>query len=201
LKPRAAAGHIAGFTLLELLVALFVLGALMLALSQGLRFGTQIYDRQARIVNAGSELEATDRALRRLIEQMDPDSPGTAEIEGSGRTLLFTTELPAAAATLPTQTVRALLQVDGAHRLVLWWSPIRHVQLLGPTPRPTGGNVLLERVDHIELTYQTLASQQLVWVTAWKSATPPRLVRIHISFEDGRRWPDIVAAPMRDRAV
>ena len=51
----------------------------------------------------------------RLIEQMNPDSPGMAKIEGSARALRFGTELPAAAAALPTQSVLALLHVDGAH--------------------------------------------------------------------------------------
>lgn len=183
-----------------MLAALVVLGFLIVGLSQGLRLGVQAYHRQSGIVAVSSELDATQRALRRLIEQMNPDSPGMAKIEGSARALRFGTELPAAAAALPTQSVLALLHVDGAHRLVLRWSPIRHVQSLGPAPAPAD-TVLLDGVDHIELAYQLPAQRGSAWVNAWDSAEPPQLVRIRIAFvqKDARRWPELVAAPMRDR--
>lgn len=189
----------AGFTLLEVLTALVVLGFLMLGLSQGLRLGAQVYGRQSQMLATESELDATDRALRRLIEQMDPGGRGMPEIEGSTRTLRFSSELPSVAA-LPTRQVQALLWVDTSHRLVLRWSPTRHVQLLAPAPAPVD-TILLDGVDHIELAYQLPASRGDGWVTTWKSITPPRLVRIHIAFLKGnvRRWPDILAAPMRDR--
>jgi general secretion pathway protein J len=137
--------------------------------------------------------------LRRLIEQIEPGGKGMPDIEGDARTLSFSTELPSAADGAPTQ-VQALLRVDPSHRLILRWSPTRHVQLLGPPPAPVD-TVLLEGVDHIELAYQLPPPRGSGWVTSWKSMIPPRVVRIHIALLRGdvRRWPDILAAPMRDR--
>ncbi|MBV9655461.1 MAG: prepilin-type N-terminal cleavage/methylation domain-containing protein [Acetobacteraceae bacterium] len=190
----------AGFTLLELMAALVVLGFLMVGLSAGLRFGVQAYDRQSRMVDAGSELDATARALRRLIEQMTPDSPGMARIEGSARALRFGTELPDAAAALPTRSIDAELRVDGARRLVLVWSPAQHVQPLAAAPPPTD-TVLLSGVERLDLSYRLPPSRGSGWVDTWASTEPPQAIRVRIVFPPGdvRRWPDLVATPMRDR--
>ena len=50
----------AGFTLLEVLVALSVLGFLMLGLAQGLRFGLLAWDRQAQVIAARSDTSPAD---------------------------------------------------------------------------------------------------------------------------------------------
>jgi general secretion pathway protein J len=86
--------------------------------------------------------------------------------------------------------------------LVLQWSPNRHAQPLEPPPAPAE-TVLVERVDHLDLAYALPPAAGSGWVTTWKNATPPRLVRIHIAFRQGdvRRWPDILAAPMRDQTT
>lgn len=103
--PRALAARddrTTGFTLLELLVVLVVLGFLMVGLAEGLHLGVQFWDRQRQAMDAVSELDATDRALRRLIEQMDPGGRiEMSDIDGTARTLRFTTQLPDAAGALP----------------------------------------------------------------------------------------------------
>jgi general secretion pathway protein J len=191
-----------GFTLLELLTALVVLGFLVVGLAQGLRFGVQAFGHQSQVLSAESELDATDRTLRRLIEQMEPGGRGVAEIVGDAKTLRFSTEMPAPAEASGTRRVWALLKVDRANRLVLQWSPNRHAQPLGPPPAPAE-TVLVERVDHLDLAYALPPGAGSGWVSSWKSVTPPRLVRIHIGFARGdvRRWPDILAAPMRDQTA
>ena len=87
----------AGFTLLELLVALVVLGFVLAGLSGGVRYGLRAADTQARTLAERSELDAVDRAVRRLIEQMDP---GTARdgtgMQGTAGRLVFVSELPVA---------------------------------------------------------------------------------------------------------
>jgi hypothetical protein len=39
------------------------------------------------------------------------------------------------------------------------------------------------------------------WSSTWRSPDPPALVRIRLHFlpNDAQRWPDIIAAPLRDR--
>ena len=188
-----------GFTLLELLVVLAVLGFLMVGLAQGLHLGIQLWNRQQQALDAVSELDATDRALRGLIEQMDPGGRAEmSDIDGTARTLRFTTRLPEAAGALPTRRAEVLLLVDRMHRLMLRWTPSLHVTPLVPAvPVETE---LLRGVDHIEISYRA-ATPAAGWQADWQNPIPPLLVRIHIAFAppDPRIWPDIVAAPMRER--
>jgi general secretion pathway protein J len=194
-----AGGDMTGFTLLELLVVLVVLGFLMVGLAQGLHLGVQFWDRQRQALDGVSELDATDRALRGLIEQMDPGGRiEMADVDGTAQTLRFTTRLPEAAGGLATRRAEVMLLVDRLHRLLLRWTPAPHVVPL-VTVRPVE-TVLLSGVDHIEIGYRSGAPAAR-WETDWQNPIPPMLVRIHIAFApaDPRIWPDIVAAPVRER--
>jgi general secretion pathway protein J len=187
----------AGFTLLELLVALVVFGALMLALSQGLSFGLQAWGVQARAIARTGDLDAVDRTLRRLVEHMDPGTTSEPPlIQGGANRMAFTTEFPQSAAVLPTRLVDVGLLVE-AGRLILRWSPHMHVQRFTPPPPPIETE-LLRGVQSLELAYWQPNGG---WSSAWTGPTLPRLVRIRVVFARGagRRWPEIVAAPVRER--
>lgn len=197
---RSYAGcHASGFTLLELLVVLVVLGFLVVGLTQGLRFGVQVWHRQGRVLDSVSELDAADRTLRHLIEQMDPGGRYEAsDITGTDQTLRFTSELPAAAGEWPAQRAEVMLFVDRQHRLVLRWAPSLHVMSL--VPLKPDETILLSGVDRLQFSYKAPAPAA-PWQTTWQLPVPPLLVRVHIGFapSDPREWPDIVVQPMRER--
>jgi general secretion pathway protein J len=188
-----------GFTLLELLVVLAVLGGLVVGLAQGLHFGVQLWNQQRRSLDGVSELDAADRALRGLIEQMDPGGRiETADIDGTAETLRFTSRLPEAAGAAQTRRAEVMLLVDPLHRLVLRSTPSSHAApLVSALPDET---VLLSGVDRVEFSYRS-ALPTAGWQADWQNEVPPGLVRIHIAFarNDPRTWPDIVAAPARER--
>jgi general secretion pathway protein J len=197
---RGGAGHRAsGFTLLELLVVLVVLGLLVVGLSQGLQVGVQAWHRQERVLGSIGELDAADRTLRHLIEQMDPGGlVEPSDISGTDQTLRFTSELPASAGAWPAQRAEVMLFVDRQHRLVLRWAPSLHVVSLLPVkPDKT---ILLSGVYHLQISYKGSAPAA-PWQRKWQSPVPPLLVRVHIGFapSDPRHWPDIIAQPMRER--
>ncbi len=193
--PRG--GRTSGFTLLELLVVLAVLGSLMVGMAQVLHLGLHLWDRQQQELDAVGELDATDRALRGLIEQMDPGGQlEMSEIDGTAYALRFTTRFPAAATA--SRRAQVTLLVDPLHRLVLRWAPSPHVVSLVAV-RPTE-TVLLTGVDRIQISYKPRAPGA-AWQSDWQYPIPPLLVRIHIAFapSDPRNWPDLVAMPMRTR--
>lgn len=193
-----------GFTLLEILVALVVLGFLMLGLSQGTRYGLQALTAQGRLLEERAELDAVDRALRRLIERMDPGGPNQApDIQGGRTTLAFTSELPAAAAGAAGLADVALM-LNGS-RLVLRWAPRINAERFAPPPAPAEAE-LLRGVQQLDLAYWRRATNDNPasgWTDAWSEQALPELVRIRLVFPSGdrRRWPDIVAAPLRERPV
>jgi general secretion pathway protein J len=188
----------AGFTLLEVMVALAVLGFLMIGLLQGTRFGLQAWDLQARLLGRSADLDVADRALRRIVAQITPtDDPAAPGLRGTATGFDCVTELPATAA-LPTRLAQAVLGVDRAGRLVLRWTPWLHARRLAPPPAPEESE-LLRGLSRIEVAYWS-AAMGGGWLAAWNRAELPDLVRIRFVFAPGdpRRWPDIVAAPMRE---
>jgi prepilin-type N-terminal cleavage/methylation domain-containing protein len=185
-----------GFTLLEVLVVLVVTGLLLIGLTQAMRSGIDVWNRQARSVDAIGEMDSVDRVLRNLIEQMDPDARlDKPEVAGTNHWLRFTTELPAATTPLPTRRAEAVLLVDSMHHLLLRWRPKPYAELF--VPAASVDTVLLSGVDHIDISYRSAADG---WLPVWDGRTLPQLVRIHIDLASDKslRWPDIIAAPMRE---
>ncbi len=188
-----------GFTLMETLVALVVLGFIVAGLAQGLRFGLAAWDRQALVIDRDGALDSTDRTLRRLLAGMAPgnDQQHPAIVGTNGR-LAFTSTLPQGAPAAPLLLSDMALSVDAAHRLVLRWVPHLHVRLAAsPAPREV---VLLPGVASLDFSYYGSAAdgQSAGWTDSWDDNQPPMLVRIHIGFVGGRpHWPDVIVAPMR----
>ena len=186
-----------GFTLLEILVALVVMGFLMVGLSQGTRFGLQALAMQSRDIEKYSDLDAVDRTTRQLIARMDPGSATrNATLRGTASAVAFTSALPMLAPDGTASLADMLLTVDAAHRLVLRWTPHLHATRFGPPPKPQEAQ-LLSGVDRIEFGYWGNGG----WQNAWAGRDLPALIRLRIVFpaRDARSWPDIVAAPLLDR--
>jgi len=196
--PALPAHRDAGFTLLEVLAALVVLGFLMAGLSGGVRLGLRAWDQQERAVAGHGDLDAADRALRRLIAGIDPGSPTrTSFVTGSAGRLAMVTALPDAA---PARMAEVALGLDG-ERLVMRWTPQEPGVRLGPPP-PVEQAELLRGVSQVRFAYWPRPGGQAGaagWRDAWDRQDPPALIRVRLAFADGRRWPDIVAPIMRER--
>ncbi len=194
------AGPERGFSLLEVLVALVVLGLLLGTLTQGVRFGVGAIAAQARVVGVRGDEDAVERTLRRLVEHMDPGTFTTPpQMVGSESRVEFVTELPLAASPASGQgalRVDAALEADARHRLVLRWRPHVGGQSIAPAP-PVVDEVLLSGVERV--TFGFLSERG--WQPAWRGTELPLLVRVHVGFPKGdrRSWPDMVAEPRRQR--
>ncbi len=187
----------AGFTLLEVLVAVFVLGVVLVLLTQGVRFGLQAAQLQAAVRDRHGDIEVVDHALRRMVALADPGFfPEPATLRGTAQTVSFTTELPIYGDG-PTQRADVTLSVN-AGRLLLRWTPHRHVELFGATPA-WQETVMLDGVERIELAYRA-SDRNSAWSGAWSADKLPALIRISIVFPDasGRRWPPLLVAPVRE---
>ncbi|HVJ51944.1 MAG TPA: prepilin-type N-terminal cleavage/methylation domain-containing protein [Aliidongia sp.] len=195
-----------GFTLLELLVALAVLGLLMAGLVQGVRLGIVAWNRQSSLLQSRSELDATDRVLRQLLTRIDPGTGrGPIRIEGNAHQLDFRSELPTAVATSTRRADMSLL-VDDRNRLILRWKPYFHENELGTGGKETD-TVLLDHVEQLNLSYWGgqdnggAGAQSLGWITEWTTSFVPPLIKLQVKFPDGdrRHWPDIVVAPLLEQ--
>ncbi|MGH7039638.1 MAG: prepilin-type N-terminal cleavage/methylation domain-containing protein [Stellaceae bacterium] len=191
-----------GFTLLEILVALVVLGLLTVGLAQGTRTGLAMWHAQARQLDRVANLDAIERLLRTLLSSMPPplaarfigDSTAAQGITGSADRLSFTGELPTGLGT--TRRARMTLAVEEG-RLMLIWTPDPHEVRAGPAPAPTR-TVLVSGVARLALAYwgRLIPNRPPAWQSAWKGGTFPQLIRVRLVFAKGdpRRWPDLIVA-------
>jgi general secretion pathway protein J len=188
-----------GFTLIETLVALVVLGFVVIGLAQGLRFGMSVWDRQVRTMGRDSALDSTDRTLRMLIAGIAPgDNPHQPNINGDVGQLVFTTELPENAPSPLTRLADVALFVDASHRLVLQWTP--HLHAVRLRPAISVQSVLLPGVKLVSFAYYAAASRAgpAGWRKSWVGVRPPELMRVHLVLDNpSSHWPDTIAAPMR----
>ena len=192
-----------GFTLIEILVALAVLGFLLVGLTQGVRAGLKMWSAQRHRLADTAQLDASARLLRNLltaIPQIAPDGfakgeEGEEGVRGTVREFTFVGDMPTGLGTTRRADMR--LELD-RHRLVLLWAPHAHEQLVGAPPRPSETE-LVGAVESLQLAYWSLpaAGQPAHWVEVWRGPGTPPLIRLRLVFEKGdpRRWPALIAAP------
>ncbi len=180
-----------GFTLLETLVGVLILGFLLVGLASGARFGAGAAIRQGQSSTRSGDLDAVDRTLRQIVATADPAAP----LAGSPGTLSLVGDI----ATAPGPNLVAL-GLDASHRLVLRWTPKPPGRPLVPLVQQQAE--LLTGIAGITFSYYGPAADNdpvAAWQTNWTRAGLPSLIRLRIAFVDpaAPRWPDIVMAPRR----
>jgi general secretion pathway protein J len=204
----------AGFTLVELLVALTVLALLVPLVFGGFRFGVRTWTRVDGIDAAG-EVEIARAFLRRQIESAYPAfiaaDPSALRVDFAGRRdrLAFLAPTPAAAGSAGmsrfTLHLAAADNRDGGdkrqRRLVMTWRPeFGDATALHAAGQPPD-TILVDGVARLDMAYfgAVSRSEPADWHAEWSGRLRlPSLVRIRLVFAPGdpRRWPDLVVAPM-----
>ena len=198
---RAFAGQ-GGFTLLEMLVVVTVLGFLIIGLTQGVRTGLTLWEAQSRRIGETSELDAAARILRALLSGIVPPpsfgpggGAGGAELKGGAASLAFVGDLPTGLGT--TQRADITLELSRG-RLVLRWTPHRH-ELATAAASPPTETELVGNVERLDLAYwgASVSGQEVGWQSQWDGPAIPELIRVRLVFgqNDRRRFPDLIAAP------
>jgi general secretion pathway protein J len=191
-----------GFTLLEMLVVVTVLGFLIIGLTQGVRTGLTLWEAQSRRVGETAELDAAARILRALLSGIAPSpsvgptgGAGGLELKGSAASLAFVGDLPTGLGT--TQRADITLELSRG-RLVLRWTPHRH-ELSTAAASPPTETELVGNVERLDLAYwgTTPSGQETGWQAQWDGPAIPELIRVRLVFSanDRRRFPDLIAAP------
>lgn len=204
MKPRRMCR---GMTLIEVLVALALLALLALGMFSTFHVGQRSYQQVARIDAALSDIVATQRFLRHVLESAYPFevSSGAQQrvygFEGERNRLAFTALMPLSAGSSGHYRYELALAAaaNGSRNLIVRARLDRNgLAPRGGVPQQPGigEEVLIERVAGIELDYLNPVDSQ--WVSSWqRTRTSPALVRVRVLFaqDDPRRWPELVIAP------
>ena len=202
----------AGFTLLELLIAITLLGLLMAALFGGLRLGARAWERGEERLDESARLQGVQNFLRERLGEAYPlsidDQAGRPLLafEGSGEALRFVTLMPEHLGIGFAEFLLAVADRGDAKDLVVQWHRFDNPQdARGASDEDEPQTkVLLEEIEALEIAYYGALQrgQPAIWQEQWFEARVdmPRLVRIRVVFpEDDRRyWPDLIVRPMTD---
>jgi general secretion pathway protein J len=200
----------AGFTLVELLLAVTLMGLLLAMAYGGLRAASRASLNGQEVLAQSSRLRVTHQFIRKQMNLMLPLSfvGQTGEVdelvrfEGDASRIIYVGPMPGYLARGGPQ-VQQLAFVDGQEGLELQFS---HAPLLGFEPE-----ALLDRDPVVLLTelqdggFQFLLedeeAQSQEWVSVWEEpALMPRAVRLDVRFAEAStvHWPPLVASVRLD---
>ncbi|HEX3500516.1 MAG TPA: prepilin-type N-terminal cleavage/methylation domain-containing protein [Stellaceae bacterium] len=191
-----------GFTLVELLIAVTLLGLLMVMLFGGLRFGTRAMTAATTTVDRTADLASAYGFLREVlgnaqplpIEGAGPQPP--IRFEGDQHHMELVVLAPTNLGPGGFRIVEIGLEDPPAKpRLVLRWGGAPRGADAAPEIPPS---VLLDRLAQVDFAYfgAIADGQAAAWHTSWQAAKSlPRLVRLRVILEDRRALPELLVAP------
>ncbi|WP_316233736.1 prepilin-type N-terminal cleavage/methylation domain-containing protein [Bradyrhizobium sp. SZCCHNPS2010] len=206
-EPYGRGADEAGFTLVEMIVALAVFSLLSVLLFHNVKFGVQAWRSGSARADELQRSVVTQELLRRLLgnaypliikqEALQP----RIDFEGGSEAVEFLSEAPVVSGG--AGRYRFKLFVDRTRQqtdLVMTAAP----ELASAQDNSASRTLLVSDIDHAELAYFGAPSPGAPgrWNDSWeKQSDVPSLVRLRVSFHasDPRTWPDLVVA-LRVRA-
>ncbi len=193
----------AGFTLLELLISMTLLGLLMLVVLGGLRFGARAWERNEAHATATDDVRLAQALLRRELVRIYPFflldqahiQDQHVDFDGTADSMSFLAPSPDALA----EAGRARITLTRAERdghLAMVFSARPE---LASSTQPYS-EILVEGLKSLDFSY--FGSEQTTGAPSWhdrwsKETHLPQLIRVHAVFAQGdaRSWPEFVVAP------
>jgi general secretion pathway protein J len=196
----------AGFTLVELLVAMTLLGLLTILVLGGVKIAIRTWAKTHDDIAEATDLWAVENLLRRTIADTDPvfatlhGDDRIIDFEGESTALSLLAPLPQAIAPGVMARMRFFLLPDGqSQALIMAWRANLPAAASGEMLREDKVK-LLDRVRAMQLDYfgPGEAGGPAVWQSSWTGRTRlPNLIRIRVERDDSAapNWPELVAEP------
>ena len=197
----------AGFTLIELVVAMTILGTMMLLLYSGLSFGLRSWDAGDRVGRAAADRRIGEHFVRRELGELFPMrwKDGTRlrfAFEGTPQSLRFVSSRPAGAATGGLSLVGLEVAGDaraGDRSLVMRRAmPDDNADSFAPLEQAEPA-VMIAGVEAVEFSYFGAENDftDPKWNDEWTYvARVPLMIRMRIKRTDGSVLPEMVVRLM-----
>jgi len=191
-----------GYSLIELLVVLALMGLIAVAMSGGIRFGAKVWERTGVQVEGLEQTQGAQALLRNLLSTVsprlfDPSNANEDAFVGNGQRMSFTAPMPPSLGQGGSARFNLTAsRQDGATQLVIEWRP-RH------GARRESKQLLLRGAGTVAFAYATVdAAGAIAWTDTWAAdAGTPALIRIRADFAQSGaiRWPDLIVRARIDR--
>lgn len=201
--------RLGGFTLLELLISITLLGMILVLLFGGLRLGVRSWDAVQLQVDNLNTVRSVENFLRHEIEIAYPYRWKTVAaqrmaFQGSRSQLNFVAQPPSRIGSGGLYAVSFEIEHGSRGKRLIWkqtpLSPqMQDFTTLAQAQEVVLAGVELSDVEDIWLSYFGLESDNTVprWTDRWESdARLPMLIKIQVKLANGAVWPDFVVATM-----
>ena len=208
---KSAATFSSGYTLIEMLVALSLLGLVAILLNGGFQFGARAWEVTSQKVVDTGEVEGAQNFLRRQLSQALPLTVKAVAAEaepvlsGGARDLRFSAPLSFHRSDAGLYVFVLGTSTSGSiEDLVLQWQvyrpdrPSQDMSLSEPL-------VVVADIADLRLSYYGRVEEDAdpVWQPEWTAKGLPMLIRVDVAFPRGdrRSWPSFVVAPKSNSGV
>lgn len=192
-----------GFTLVEMLIGMTLVGFILTLLFAGLNLGTRSWEAGEQRIATSSRQAVVVDFLRRTLEQAYPlrwtvENEERLAFAGDAESVRLVGPVPIREGALVNQLV-VLELADGetGHDLVMRWAlPDLREPGFEPAEAATP-KVLIKGIKRLTFAYFGTESEmeEATWHDRWvEQKDPPQLIRLQLVMENGEAWPDIVAA-------
>ena len=206
---RAATRH-RGFTLLELLIAITLLGMILVLVFAGLRLGVRSWDTAQASVDSMNTVRAIEGVLRRELSQVYPyrwkkGLPQRLAFQGERYQVSFVAPLPARIDGGGLFAISVDLEESGKEKRLVWKQVPVSSEMEDFSALSNAKDNLLaltksdSNVEEVWFSYfgpQTEGADP-TWNDHWDNTKSfPILIRVQAKLTGGEPWPDFVVAPM-----
>ncbi len=200
-----------GFTLLELLLAITLLGLLAILLAGGVRLGARVWESGDAHADDLAQLEVVQGFLRRQLSQAHPlrlagrDAQRKYVFEGESEALRFAVLAPPQFGLGGFYIFTIDLARGEVGEQMRLTARLYHPEMEEePDPEEVTETVLMDRIEGLEFAYFGALRRRDSpdWHDSWLDQSAlPSLVRLTIEFaeDDDRAWPELVVAPRISR--
>jgi len=189
-----------GFTLIEMLIAMTLLGIMVVLLFASLRIAAESWNAgEDRIIKVNKKavvyqfFKQRFRSIRPVsIQPAEAGAMPQSAFQGQSQSIRFVAALPVAAARKGLQVFQITQDSNEPTRLMVSLWPYQQTPTAQPVPETV---VLLEHVKAYMFSYfgKKDVNSTADWQDDWSGAEHlPQLIKVRIALDDDSFWPEMV---------